>query len=196
MKYLQYKKYQLKLKFYKTLAIAIFAGAVILIYKAKQKGITSDQVARWIYAICGICIVLLVAIKDIIKTVKKKRYLNSPLSKIDKLSGEEFEKYLQAHFENMGYKTALTAASHDYGADLICKNKEETIVIQAKRYNGKIGNAAIQQVVAAKAFYKATKCMVITNSFFTSSAVELAKSNEVELWDRNNINEKLIKGHQ
>lgn len=109
------------------------------------------------------------------------------IQKIDRMSGERFEEYLKACFEIKGYNVELTNKSHDYGADLVCTNRKEKLIVQAKRYNGKVGNSAIQEIVAAKAFYKADKCMVATNSFFTPSAIKLAKANDVELWDRNNI---------
>ena len=41
----------------------------------------------------------------------------------------------------------------------------------------------MQEIVAAKNYYDADKAMLVTNSSFTKSAVELAFSNDVELWD-------------
>jgi restriction system protein len=47
------------------------------------------------------------------------------------------------------------------------------------------------EAVAGMKYYNANKCMVITNSTFTKSAQELAKVNNVELWDRQILKEKL-----
>ncbi len=60
-------------------------------------------------------------------------------------------------------------------------------VVQAKRWNQKIGVKAIQEIVAAIKHYKADKGMVITNNYFTKNAENLARTNEVELWDRNKL---------
>ena len=110
------------------------------------------------------------------------------------MSGKEFEYYLKCHFEKLGYRVKLTPDSGDYGADLVCKNSEGTLIIQAKRYyNQRVGISAIQEIAAAKAYYKADKCMVVTNSFFTNAAKELARANNVELCDRTNISKLLIK---
>ena len=114
----------------------------------------------------------------------RNQYIRSPLYKIDKMSGEEFERYLKAYFEKIGYKVSLTSKSHDYGVDLVLKDRYETIIVQAKRYKNKVGITAIQEIVAAKEMYNADRCMVITNSFFSKSAQELAQTNNVELWDR------------
>ena len=100
------------------------------------------------------------------------------------MSGEEFERYLKAYFEKKGYKVNLTPKSHDYGVDLILKNKYETVIIQAKRYKNKVGISAIQEIVAARGMFEADRCMVITNSYFSKSACDLANANNVELWDR------------
>lgn len=101
----------------------------------------------------------------------------------DKLNGYEFEGYLKGLFNLLGYTTIQTALSGDQGADLIISKDGEKTVVQAKKYNEKVPNKAIQEIVAAKNHYKANKAIVITNSSFTKSAIDLALSNNVELWD-------------
>lgn len=133
-----------------------------------------------------IAIVCIVASK-VIKYCKKKKYLDSPLSVLDHLQGEEFEKYAKAWFEEQGYKASLTPRSNDYGADLILTKNKEITIVQAKRYKSKVGVAAVQQIVAAKAYYKADKCIVFTNYYFTNQAKKLAKANDVKLIDRNDL---------
>jgi len=116
---------------------------------------------------------------------QKQLYLKSDIRKIDHMSGEEFEAYLKAHFEQKGFKVKTTPTTNDYGADLILSKGGECIAVQAKRYRDKVGNKAIQEIVGALGFYHANKGMVITNSFFTANAKALAESNGIELWDRN-----------
>lgn len=103
---------------------------------------------------------------------------------IDNLSGEEFEKYLATIFVLLGYKVELTNNSGDYGADLILTKDKDITVVQAKRYDNTVGISAIQEVIGSKKYYKASKCMVVTNNYFTSNAKELALYNNVELWNR------------
>lgn len=113
------------------------------------------------------------------------------LNEIDLLDGFQFEYYLKLLFKKMGYAVEQTPLSRDQGADLIINKHGEKTVIQAKRYHGKVGNTAIQEVVASIAYYNADKCLVLTNSEFTASAIELASSNNVKLVDRFEL-EKLI----
>ena len=132
-------------------------------------------------------ILVIVLYKKGLKKIDKDSYKNRTLTEIDKMTGEDFEKYLKANFENMGYKASLTPKTNDYGADILLRRKKEKIVVQAKRYKNKVGNGAVQEIVAAMSYYKATKAMVVTNSSFTKNAVKLAKANHVVLWDREKI---------
>lgn len=123
------------------------------------------------------------------KLIRKVAYLSSGITKVDKMDGKEFEKYLKAIFEREGYCVKLTKDSGDFGADLVMYKKglarsHKKIIVQAKRYNKKVGVEAIQQIVTAKEYYKADRCAVATNSYFTKAARKLAEVNGVMLWDR------------
>ena len=119
--------------------------------------------------------------------LQSKKYLKYDLSQIDKMDGLEFEKLLCVYFSKLGYKSYVTPSTNDFGADLVLKKNHERTVVQAKRYKQKVGLSAVQEVVASKAYYNATKATVVTNSFFTDSAKKLAKVNNVELIDRNDF---------
>ncbi len=123
----------------------------------------------------------------------KARYNNSGIDKIDRMSGEQFEYWLKCRFEKQGYKASTTPKTKDFGADLILRKKGgETIIVQAKRYRGRIGIKAVQEVIGALSYYHCQKGLVITNSYFTSSAKKLAYESSVELWDRETIIDQLV----
>jgi len=115
----------------------------------------------------------------------RKELAKSGMPYIDKMDGRQFEFYLQALFQQLGYKIQVTPSSGDFGADLVMKGKEK-IVIQAKRYSAKnrVSLSAVQEVYAAKAYYKANQAWVVTNSYFTKQAKELAAACDVTLVDR------------
>lgn len=122
---------------------------------------------------------------ELYKYRRKLRYLNSSLADLDKLDGEDFEEYCKAMFEARGYKARTTPKSHDFGADLVMEKDGIVTVVQAKRYKGIVGIAAVQQVIGSMKYYGADNCMVITTNYFTDAAKELARVNNVELYDRN-----------
>ncbi len=126
-------------------------------------------------------------IKSLFTREKIKNEFTTNMNKIDKMDGIQFEHYLCEVFKKKGYKAEVTKASNDYGADLVIKKGKNKIVVQAKRYSSNVNNSAVQEIIGAKAYYKANKSMVVTNSYYTKNAIELAKVNNVELWDRDRL---------
>ncbi|MBQ7883779.1 MAG: restriction endonuclease [Phascolarctobacterium sp.] len=113
---------------------------------------------------------------------------------IDVLDGIDFESFLQKLFTKMGYYAEVTQSTGDQGADLILSKLGRKIAVQAKRYNTKLDNTPIQEVLGAKAYYGCNETMVVTNSYFTKKAIELAHVNQVQLIDRDDLIE-LLESH-
>lgn len=118
--------------------------------------------------------------------------LFTSIDDIDLMDGTEFEELIAKLFRKMGYDAEVTKASGDQGIDVIATKNGFKYGIQAKCYSGQVGNSAIQEVVAGKTYYSLNKAIVVTNNFFTKSAIKLAEANGVVLWDRNILKEKLI----
>lgn len=121
------------------------------------------------------------------KRAKEVALRKSGIDEIDSLSGEDFEAFLSLCFSEHGYKVQMTPKSGDFGADLILSKGGIDTVVQAKRWRQTVGIEAVQQVVAAKQYYKARNAMVITNSRYTAAAVRLARANNVTLWSREDL---------
>ena len=127
------------------------------------------------------------------KEEKSKKCLSdSGILEVDEMTGKEFEKFLAVHFRNCGYSVTLTQDSQDYGADLILYQYGWTTVVQAKRSKNPVGIKAVQEVAGAVRHYNGNKGRVITNNRFTENACKLAKSNDVELWDRKKLIEFIM----
>ena len=110
------------------------------------------------------------------------------INKIDAIDGYEFEVFIENLLKTIGYKSITTKKSRDYGADIVAKNRKETIVIQTKLYyNHNVGLGSVQEAKSALNYYMADKAMVITNSHFTKSTKTLAKSTNVALIDREQL---------
>lgn len=118
---------------------------------------------------------------------------NIKIGDFEKLNGYEFEGYLKGLFNLLGYTVIETSLSGDQGADLIISKNGQKTVVQAKKYSDKVPNKAIQEISAARRHYKADNAIVVTNSSFTKSAIDLALSNDVELWDGQKLKD-VIKG--
>ncbi len=113
---------------------------------------------------------------------------------IDRLTGTQFEKFMERLLNANGYSDAqVTGKAGDQGGDILAYDEDEKIIIQAKNYalNRKVTNKAVQEVLGSIAYYGADKGIVVTNSFFTSSARELANVNNITLWDRRVVTQLL-----
>ena len=105
--------------------------------------------------------------------------------------GYSFEIFLTELFRELGYRSKRCGHSGDQGGDLEIYKNNTKYIIQAKHYAGTLNNMPIQEVLGAKKYYDADKCLVITNSSFTKGARELAEINEVILIDGSKL-EKII----
>jgi restriction system protein len=138
-------------------------------------------------------IVLIVVITIFQAQREQERLRKSGIHEIDKMDGIQFEYYLKELFKSQGYIVEVTKSTGDFGADLILKNADKKIVVQAKRYSKNVGIKAVQEVVAAKDFYKATDAWVVSNSEFTKASIELAEKTNVLLIDRTKLIESILK---
>lgn len=152
---------------------------------------------RFIYF--GILLVLLIVVLSGIGHYKERRnyprkVAKSGIREIDSMDGFQFEEYLKVLFYYLGYKTNVTKKAGDFGADLVLEGTDR-IVVQAKRYNykNKVGIAAIQEVYAAKRYYRAREAWVVTNSTYTESAKKLAAVCQVKLIARDDLMNLILK---
>lgn len=132
--------------------------------------------------------VAVVAVLIFIKIKRKKSKKTFAIDEIDAMDGIDFEEYTAELLRRMGYKNVrVTQASGDFGVDVTAKLNDEIWVFQCKRYTGNLGVKAVQEVFAGAAKYHADKAVVVTNSYFTAAAEELAEDTNVMLWDRDHL---------
>lgn len=107
---------------------------------------------------------------------------------------EEFELLCAEIYRKRGYKVELTSAGGDYGADVIARKGDLTLIIGAKRYDDaqKVGNRWVQQLLGSMPHFNADMAVLITTSGFTKQAVEQAADCPIELIDREELS-KIIR---
>ncbi|ULO10416.1 restriction endonuclease [Paenibacillus sp. 19GGS1-52] len=142
--------------------------------------------------VCVLVVAVVIAILISRKMKHEERLKKSGISDIDKMEGIQFEQYLGYLFRGQGYKTEVTKAAGDYGADLILQKDGKKIVVQAKRYSKNVGIKAVQEAQASIAHYGAVEAWVVSNSDYTTAAYELAKSNRVKLINRETLIEMIL----
>lgn len=126
------------------------------------------------------------------KPAYKYSEISDELGKIDKMTGQQFEVYCMrllrtsGTFENA--KMSLTKTTGDFGVDILADFGDGVrAVVQCKRYAKNLGVKPVQEIYSGMNYYGAQISAVMTNSYFTESAIKLAKSTEVYLIDRDGI---------
>ena len=138
--------------------------------KKKKKQSFSDR--HPVLTILGMPFVAPMAIgKAVAEGVKESTRKNT-----EDMSGIEYEKYVASKLLKQGFKKVeVTPGSGDFGADIVGKDKHgRKVCVQCKKYQGSVGVAAVQEVIAATRYYKCDYGMVVTTSTFTSAAKKMA----------------------
>lgn len=127
---------------------------------------------------------------------EKKRFSKAKMAEIDEMSGLEFERYIVYLLLNSGYQKAVdTGDGPDQGVDVKAIKDQVRYGIQCKRWKKKVGNRAIQEIHTGKDYHRLDQAVVVTNSYFTAPAKEMAKKLNVELWDRDVLTKMIEKVH-
>jgi len=113
------------------------------------------------------------------------------LEDVDEMTGWEFERWLAQFFERVGFDVKRTPYRGDFGADFVLTWNGVRIAVQAKRSRRQVGVSAVQEVVAAKAYYGCEQAMVVTNGYFTEQAIILARANAVRMRSRDDLAREL-----
>ncbi len=141
--------------------------------------------------IIALVIILLVyvAIYKYKKKVKERRLRALELSNIDSMQKTEFEDYISRLLAHRGFKVEGTKDPVDLGVDVIAQKNDLKYAVQVKQDAGLVPRLTVSDTVAGKYHYDCNTAMVVTNSYFAEDAIELARSTECELVDRNTLAE-------
>jgi restriction system protein len=162
--------------------LVILAAGTVWAHRAVLTRVEHYLPIIWIAM--AVIVGLVVITKLGIRINKNRRLHRADLIHIDNMTGLEFEKYVANLLRTRGYKNVRLTEKYDLGVDIIATRDGVTWGIQVKRYSGLVKADAVRQVVTALKKYKCDKGMVITNSFYSRTAIELARSNDCILIDR------------
>ncbi|GLQ53607.1 restriction endonuclease [Devosia nitrariae] len=93
----------------------------------------------------------------------------------------QFERWCENALRWSGWSANGTKASGDQGADVVATKDGVKVVLQCKLFSRPVGNAAVQEIFAAKAHYSASGAAVVSNQVYTPAAQQLARSCGVKL---------------
>lgn len=108
----------------------------------------------------------------VIETLLRDRKLASSIN------WRSFEKILAALLDRLGYEIELQQGTKDGGVDILAIKRESPFgphryLLQAKRWQNKVGVEAVRELLFLKQHLGATKACLATTSTFTSGAWQL-----------------------
>ena len=110
------------------------------------------------------------------------------------MEGHAFEHWCAGLLCKNGFtNVSVTPGSGDQGVDVLAEKDGIHYAVQCKCYRNPLGNTPIQEVHAGKEMYHCQIGAVITNQYFTPSAIALAEKTGTLLWDRDWIRASLIR---
>ena len=119
---------------------------------------------------------------------RRWRTIDAELEAIDQMEGHDFEFWCADLLEDLGFeKVTVTPGSGDQGVDITAEKEDVKFAFQCKCYQSDLGNTPIQEIFTGKAIYKCHVGVVMTNSYFTKSALAAAEATGILLWDRDKI---------
>lgn len=125
---------------------------------------------------------------------KEKFNITNPFVVIDAMEGHTFEEWCAELLRKNGFvNVEVTPGSGDQGVDVTAVKDGIRYAIQCKCYSSDLGNKPIQEVYTGKNIYKCQVGVVMTNRHFTPGAKEMAEATGVLLWDRDKLEEMIVK---
>jgi len=151
----------------------------LLLILVAGSAINHSKIVEYILYIIGALILINILLR-------LRRYIKYKLSHVDTMTGLEFEKYVAKYLREQGFKTHLTE-KYDLGIDIVATKDGVRYGVQVKRHKGVVGANAVRQAVTALNIYNCDRGMVITNSYFSKTAIKLAESNNCILLGREGL---------
>lgn len=162
-------------------------GVIILVAGAALKYLIEEPGILSVFLVIIVFGLIVCGVLDYRKRINaNQRKYTVDLSEIDSMEGHDFEYWCAELLRRNGFnKVTVTRGSGDDGIDIIAFYDGQKYGIQCKRSYSRIGNKAVQEAYTGKTVYGCHVAAVITNNYFTASAVNTAKKTGVILWNRN-----------
>lgn len=141
------------------------------------------------YIVYGMCVFIVEIVKTIFKSIDNHDKNNfTPVPPVPSgipsmiTDGHDYEYFVAEYLRRTGFsQVEVTKGSNDYGVDVLATKDGIKYAVQCKYYSSPVNLKAVQEVVAGAPCYGCNAAMVVTNSTFTKSAVNLATANGVIL---------------
>lgn len=114
--------------------------------------------------------------------------------RVKHMSSREFEEFVGALFEKMGYRVKITQRTRDGGRDIIATKEDPfpfTLIVECKHWgeDHKVDVSVVRSVYGVQAAEQVNKSIIVTSSKFTRDARKFAEAQKemMTLWDMDDL---------
>ena len=116
--------------------------------------------------------------------IRNSRAAGKRLDELKAMTPVEFEQWVGARFEDLGYKVKTTGLSGDHGVDLVARRDQEKVVIQCKRYRETaVGEPIMRDLYGTMQHESAARAYLVTTGYLTPAALTWSRGKPIEIWD-------------
>ncbi len=136
------------------------------------------------------------------EAIQRVRSQREPSEEFDSNDPCEYEEFCAEQLRVAGWDARTTGRSRDFGADVIAKHGNRTLVLECKLHSAPIGSPTVKKTVGARTHYRANLAAVVSSSGFTNDAkkagrttgVHLLHHEELREWARKATGPRLLEG--
>ncbi len=111
---------------------------------------------------------------------------------LDTMTPEMFVLYCQRLLILNGFEKVRKAATTNSGIDLLAEKEGSVFGIKCVIGTDEVDAHIIRNAIRGSKYYCCGKTVVVTNRYFTTNSIELAKKEKVLLWDRRELIDNLL----
>ncbi|WP_257985806.1 restriction endonuclease [Bacillus sp. M6-12] len=102
------------------------------------------------------------------------------------MTDKELENYTSSLLVQLGYKVTETANKHNLSFSLTSIEGKQ-IIVKVKSHKNSVGIRLVQKTLKEWQTIDASECWMITNGGYTKKALKFASSNNLKLYDRDQL---------
>lgn len=114
-----------------------------------------------------------------------KQPIDEKFAQIARMDKTQFVVYVARLFSRKGYAVKLTPVADNYCIDMLVEKQGTITAVSVVQSTGLLGKNDVACVCEGRRHYPANNAMVLTNSYYDSSAVDYAREHGLALVDHN-----------
>lgn len=116
------------------------------------------------------------------------------MGRIDRMNGREFRAYIADLLRRLGFTVTTTSYLEDYAPGLTALRGGNRVLVHVRLTQNPVGIRAVEEAEACRIRYRCDRAVIVSNHSFTTAARVAAVQKNVELWDRERLQEQMRQG--